>query len=764
MHHKKNRTMTQVKANRGRRAFLKNTGLASGGLIIGFSWLNSCKPKAVQPEEVTLEMPKEWSELNSYIKIGENGVVSLIAPNPEFGSNVKTSLPMILAEELDVDWKMVLIEQANFHPEKFDRQFTGGSQGIRQGWPGLRVAGATARHMLMQAAAQTWNVPMAELTTDNGTVYHKVSGQEITYGALASKAQGITVPEDVDVPLKNVADFKVVGTSKKNVDTKDIITGKPLFSMDQQHEDMLVAMIVHPPFGKRIKSIDGSVAKSMPGIKDVFMITTLEDDYERNGFDTTTHTELAVVVGNTTWEVMQAKNTVRTEWEGISDSEYVVNGWRGKSTVKVPSGLESTKRHYERMEERATKKAEVLRRDGNPEKAFQNADKILERTYTAPYLAHNCMEPVNCFAHVTDNEAVLFAPIQAPEMISGTLSARLGLPEENIHINLTRMGGGFGQRAYGHHLVEAAVISQKVKAPVKMMYTREDDMTYGIYRPTYSATYRAALDKDNNLIGFHVRGGGIPEHPVAANRFPAGTVDNYLAEGWALESNITIGAFRAPRSNFIAGAEQAFLDELAEMMGKDPIDFRLELLDRAVQSPVGENNDYEAERYAGVLKLVKEKSGWESGEKPGIHRGVSAYFCHNSYVAQVLELSMDGQTPRMEKVTAAIDCGIVINPDFATNMAEGGIVDGIGNAMFGEMSFTDGVPDHKNFDTYRMIRNSEAPKSIDVHFVENEIDPTGLGEPPFPPIMGALANALYKATGRRYYKQPFNTNRPPLVG
>ncbi|MFD0796339.1 xanthine dehydrogenase family protein molybdopterin-binding subunit [Maribacter chungangensis] len=757
--------MTRVKTNIGRRAFIKNTGLASGGLIIGFSWLNSCKPKAIPEEDMALEMPKEWSEFNSYIKIGENGVVTLMAPNPEFGSNVKTSLPMILAEELDIDWKMVIVEQANFHPEKFDRQFTGGSQGVRRGWPGLRVAGATARQMLLLAAAQKWNVPLSELTTDMGTVFHEASGQQVSYGDLAALAQNITLPEDEEVPLKKVSDFKIVGSSKKNVDTKDIITGKPLFTMDLQEEGMLTAMVAIPPFGMKIKSVNASVAKSMPGIKDVFTIKTLQEDYERNFFDTASHTELAVVVGNSTWEVLQAKKALKTEWEEITDSEFVMAGFRGgKTTVKVPAGLESTETHNLRMEEMSQKKADVLRRDGNPEKAFKNADKILERTYTAPYLAHNCMEPVNCFAHVTETEAVLYAPIQAPEMISGTLASRLELPEENVHINLTRMGGGFGQRAYGHHLVEAAVISQKIKAPVKLMYTREDDMTCGIYRPTYTATYRAALDKDNNLIGFHVRGGGIPEHPVAANRFPAGTVDNYLAEGWALESNITIGAFRAPRSNFIAGAEQSFLDELAELMGKDPIDFRLELLERAIENPVGENNDYEAERYAGVLKLVREKSGWDTGEKPGIHRGVSAYFCHNSYVAQVLELSMDGQTPKMEKVTAAIDCGIVINPDFAINMAEGGIVDGIGNALFGEMSFTNGVPDHKNFDTYRMIRYSEAPKTIDVHFVQNEIDPTGLGEPPFPPIFGALANALFKATGRRHYRQPFTVDKPPLVG
>jgi isoquinoline 1-oxidoreductase beta subunit len=304
-------------------------------------------------------------------------------------------------------------------------------------------------------------------------------------------------------------------------------------------------------------------------------------------------------------------------------------------------------------------------------------------------------------------------------------------------------------------MVEAALISQKVNAPVKLIYSREDDMTSGIYRSTYQATYRAALDADNNLIAFHVRAGGIPESPLYADRFPAGAVDHYLAEDWAGASNITIGSFRAPRSNFIGGVEQSFLDEVAEAVGKDPIAFRLELLERARTNPVGEDNDYDADRYAGVLELVREKSGWGNQPEPGVHRGVAAYFCHNSYAAHVLDMRMEGDKPRIQRVCSAIDCGIVINPDAATNLVEGAVVDGIGTALFGEMTFKEGVTEKSNFDTYRMIRNSEAPTAIDVHFVENDIDPTGLGEPAFPPIFGALANAMYSATGKRMYEQPF---------
>ncbi|MDP4265440.1 MAG: molybdopterin-dependent oxidoreductase [Bacteroidota bacterium] len=744
--------MSIIKTSYSRRSFLKVTALAGGGMMLSFSWLAGCNPT---PEEA-LTLPKEWFELNSYIKIGENGAVTLMSPNPEFGSNVKTSMPMILAEELDINWKKVIVEQADFFPERFERQFTGGSQGIRLAWKPLRTAGATARQMLINAASKTWNVPAGEITTEGGILFHKPSGKKAGYGEMASKAAGLPVPKEVS--LKHINDFKIIGSSRKNVEGLNIVTGKPMFTLDYKQEGMLIAMIVHPPaFGLKVKSVDDATARSMPGIRDVFTIKTLEDDYERNGFDTTSFTELVVVVGNTTWEVMNAKKALKPTWEKISDSSIVVQGRDGKETVTIPAGLESTEGHKASMAEMAKKPGNVLRKDGDPEGAFQKAARVIERTYSAPFLAHNTMEPVNCFAHVTAEKAEIYAPIQAPEFSMRTLTARLGLPKEKIHIRLARMGGGFGQRAYGHHLVEAAVISQKLNAPVKLVYTREDDMTYGIYRPMYTATYKAALDEKNNLIAYQVKAGGIPEGPLghSQNRFPAGAVDNYLAEEWKQNSNITIGAFRAPRSNFLGGAEQSFLDEVAELAGKDPIAFRLELLERARKNPVGTDNDYDPERYAGVLKLVREKSNWSQTDN-NVHRGVAAYFCHNTYVAQVIDLSMKENKPVVEKVYAAVDCGIVVNPDAAANMGEGAIVDGIGNAMFGEMTFVDGVPEKNNFDKYRIIRQMEAPKSIEVHFVQNEHDPTGLGEPLFPPIFAAMANALHKAKGVRLYNQPFS--------
>ncbi len=697
--------MSTIDKKLDRRSFLKVSALAGGGMMLSFSWLAGCKPTP----EAALALPKEWFELNSFIKIGENGVVTLYSANPEFGSNVKTSLPMILAEELDVDWKMVLVEQADFWPERFERQFTGGSQGIRQGWTPLRTAGATAKQLLITAAAQTWKVPASEITAAAGQLEHKASGKKGGYGEFASLAATLPVPEEV--PLKDPKDFKLIGTSKKNVDLEKIISGTPLFGIDHQVEGMKYAAIVHPPaFGMKLASFDASSVTSLPGIQDAFAIQLFKEDYVRNFFDTATFPELVAIVGNSTWEVLQAKKSLKATWEKAPESSFSMTGFGGPPyQFKVPSGLESTETHQAKMAEYITKPGNVLRRDGDPEGAFKKAAKIIEKTYTAPFLAHNTMEPVNCFAHVLADKAEIYGPTQAPEFIIGTIASALGLPKEKISIKLARMGGGFGLRAYSHHLVEAALISQKAGVPIKMVYSREDDMSYGIYRPSYSATYRAALDANNKLLALHVKAGGIPETPIHADRFPAGAIDNYLAEGWQIESNITVGAFRAPGSNFIAAAEQSFLDELAEVMGKDPIDFRLELLKRAETNPVGEKNDYDAKRYAGVLELVREKSKWAT-PAAGLHRGVSAYFCHNSYVAEVVDTKIVDAKPVVEKVYAAVDCGIVVNKDAAINMGEGAIVDGIGNAFFGELTFKDGVPSKNNFHTVPHDSPAGCPK------------------------------------------------------
>lgn len=731
-----------------RRSFLKVSALAGGGMMLSFAWLAGCKPKASE----TLGLPKEWFRLNGFIKIGENGLVTILSPNPEGGQNIKTAFPMLVAEELDADWKNVRVEQAPLDTDNFTRQFIGGSQAIRTGWKALRTAGATARNLLIQAAAQTWGVPAAEISTEPGFLLHSSSGKKAHFGEFASQAATMPVPEEV--ALKEISNFRIIGYSQKNVETHNIVTGKPLFGIDYKKEGMVYAMIIHPPaHGLRLKSFDDSSARSMPGILDIFKIKSHQDDYARTFFDTASFTDLVAVVGKSTWEVMNAKKAVVAEWEPFSTYEESRDWGQRKELRTIPGGLESQNQQLQKMDA-AAKNPRTVRKDGNPEAAFASAAKVIERTYRGPFLAHNCMEPMNFFAHVHDGKAECAGPLQKPELTEQALSTRLGLPIENIHIDMTRLGGGYGRRSYAHWLIEAAVISQKVNAPVKLTYSREDDMTGGIYRPMYQATYRAGLDENNKLIAFQVNAGGLVEPPLYADRFPAGAVENYLAEDWTVASNVTVGSFRAPRSNFIAAAEQSFLDEVAEAAGKDPIEFRLELLQKAKENPVGERNDYDPERFARLLEQLKTKSNWGQAST-GVSRGVAAYFCHNSYAAQVVDLKVEKGEVQVDKVTQVVDCGLLVNPDAAKNLCEGAVVDGIGTAMFGELRFENGAPVQKNFDGYRMIRMKEAPKVIETYFVESQEDPTGLGEPAYPPVFAALANALYQATGKRLYAQPF---------
>lgn len=725
--------MTFIKTKYNRRSFLKASTAAGGGMLLGFNWLVSCSPTAEQ----LLQMPEEWFDINAFLKIGNNGIVTIMSPNPEIGQNVKTAMPMIVAEELDVDWENVIVEQANYDIKKYERQLAGGSDSIRKGWQSLRMAGATARRMLLEAAAKEWNVPVSELTTEAGVIKHS-SGKSAGYGEMASAAVQITVPEEVK--LKDPKDFKIIGTPTKNVDGLKITKGEPLFGLDYQSEGMLTAMIVHPPaFGMKLKSVNDSAARAMSGIKDVVTIDCLPEGTKKLWSDVNAFPQLVAVVGNSTWEVMKAKKALEIEWEVVSE---------GESTSDYTDGLSKL------LEESAE---EPARKDGNPEEAFEKAAKVVEQTYSAPFLAHNTMEPMNFFADVTKEKAELAGPVQTPEYLSKTVASVLGLPEDKVSIAMTRMGGGFGRRLYGNFGVEAALISQKINAPVKLIYSREDDMTQGTYRPAYKVKYRAALDENNNLIGFQIRGAGVNGSPVFANRFPAGTVDNYIVENYTLESNISTGAWRAPSSNFIACAEQSFLDEVAEAAGKDPLDFRLELFDKAISNPVGEDNDYDAERYAGVLKLVKEKAQWGTN-KAGVSRGVSAYFCHNSYVAQVVDVVMKDGQPVVQKVWCAVDCGIVINPEGALNQIEGGVIDGIGHAMYSGLTFKEGKSDQTNFNNYRLIRHNEAQMEIESFFVDNGIDPTGLGEPSLPPVAAAVSNAFYAATGKRVTNQPFVEN------
>tara|TARA_B100000700_G_scaffold318906_1_gene413015 strand:- start:3188 stop:5392 length:2205 start_codon:yes stop_codon:yes gene_type:complete len=734
--------MTVIKTKIGRRSFLKISAAAGGGILIGFNWLVSCK--SLIPEQKGVSIPKEWFDINGYIKIGDTGMVTIYSPNPEIGQNVMTSMPMIVAEELDVPWNHVIVEQGALDEDSFKNpQFAGGSNSIKQGWDPLRMAGAAGKRMLLEAAAKEWNVPLKNLSANNGIINEVNGSRKIDYGQIASKAVGLDVPDEL--PLKDPKDYKLIGTSQKNVEGPKIVTGKPLYGLDFKRDNMFIAAIEHPPaFGMKVKSFNKEEIKDMKGIHDAFIV---DSTYPKNNQWNSTNAfpQLIAIVGKTIWQVINAKKMLRATWENVSE-------------------LESSEMHEKRLiKDLESGEIEDMRKDGNPDKAFAKAEKIIERTYTSPFMPHNPMEPMNFFADVKNNSVELVGPTQTPKAMQEAVSSLLSIPKENISVNMTRMGGGFGRRLYVHFGVEAAAISKKVGAPIKLVYTREDDMTQGTYRPAYLSVYKAGLDKNNNLVAFSVKGVGLPDGPVIPDRFPAGAVENYLAENKSSYTNISVGAWTAPMSHFTAGAEQSFIDEIAELAKKDPIDFRLELFDKAIKNPVGEKYSYDAERYAGVLKLVREKSNWDT-DNSSSNKGVAAYFCHNSYVAVVMEVVLIENQPKVKKVWCAADCGIVINKEGAINMIEGRIIDGIGHAMYSELKFENGSSIHKNFDTYKFIRHNQAPSEIEVFFVESEIKPTGLGEPSLPPAVGALANALYKANGNRFYHQPFSQNQERFLG
>ena len=451
--------MTLIKTQYNRRSFLKVSAAAGGGMLIGFNWLTGCTPAST---EVAIPIPNEWFDVNAFIKIGDTGLVTIFSPNPEIGQNVKTSMPAIVAEELDVDWKMVQVEQAGLDTKNYTRQLAGGSQSIRQGWQSLRMAGASARRLLMEAAAKKWQVSLGDLSTDKGVITNKKTQETIGYGEIAIEAVEIPLPEEIE--LKDPKDFKIIGTDVKNVDGPKIIVGEPLFGLDYEREGQLIAMIVHPPaFGMRPKSYDASSVESMSGIRKVLTINT--SPKEAQWSDTNAFNELVAVVGETTWQVMKAKKALKVDWETVSPAE-------------------NTNDHNERMIASLAKSGvEAERKDGNPEKAFDEAETVIDRVYSSPIMAHNTMEPMNFFAHVTADKAELHGPIQTPEYLQLSAADLLDLPLESISIGMTRMGGGFGRRLYGHFGLEAAAISKEMNAPIKLIYSREDDMTQGTYRP-----------------------------------------------------------------------------------------------------------------------------------------------------------------------------------------------------------------------------------------------------------------------------------------
>ena len=696
-----------------RRNFLKTSVLAGGGMLIGFNLLSACRPEAIVPVDIS---KLNFNDFNAFIKISEEGYVTIFSPNPEIGQGVKTSMPMIIAEELDVSWDKVSVAQGLYDPVNYQRQVAGGSQSIRFGWDALRQTGATTKQMLVNAAAAKWGVEASTCYASQGIITN-ANGDTLGYGEVVKEAAILEIPENVS--LKESKDYNIIGKDIKNVDIHKIITGKPLFGLDYISEGMVYASVLRPPaFGKKLVSFDDAITKGINGVLEVVKFG-----------------DKIAVLGSNTWAAMKGKKALVAEW-------------------KNDAKLESTKDHdTELFKILNGKKFETNREDGNVESAFRNADKIIERTYESPFLPHNCMEPMNFYAHVTPEQVHLVGPIQTPAWTASKISKLLNRKPEEIHLEMTRMGGGFGRRLYGDFAEEAAQISNITKKPIKVVFSREDDMTAGTYRPAIKYRIKASI-KDGKITGYHLKEAAINGnmYGLIANFFPAGCIPNYKVSTANYKSKITTGAWRAPYTNFLAFAEQSFFNELATELDKDHPALLIELLQN-VKGTKDERIQYSPERMEETIKLAVKKSNWGNTTE-GTYQGFSAYYSHNTHVAEVADIVMKNGMPLVKKVTVAVDCGIVVNPLGAKNQVEGGVIDGIGHAMYGNFSFKEGTPQAVNFDNYRLIRMQETPE-VSTHFVESGLSPTGLGEPGLPPAGGAVANAIHTATGERLLKQPF---------
>ncbi len=696
-----------------RRSFIKTSALAGGGMLIGFNLFQACKPEATPPVDIS---QLNFNDFNAFIKIADNGMVTIFSPNPEIGQGVKTSMPMIIAEELDVSWDDVHVVQGALDTKNFTRQVAGGSQSIRFGWESLRQTGATARQMLVNAAAAKWGVEASSCKTENGVITNG-NGDKLGYGEVVKEAAALEVPENVT--LKDPKDFKIIGTDAGNVDIDKIITGKPLFGLDYKEEGMAHAVVLRPPaFGNKLEVCDDTAAKAIAGVQDVIKFG-----------------DKIAVLAKDTWTAMKGKKALEATWTADSKLEST------EAHDKILTGLLNGK------------KFKTMRADGDVKKAFAAADQVIERIYESPFLPHNCMEPMNFFADVTPEKVRLVGPIQTPAGTARRVAELLEREVEDVSVEMTRMGGGFGRRLYGDFALEAAEISKLAKRPVKVIYSREDDMGAGIYRPSIKYKISASV-KDGKITGYHLKEASVNSnmYGLIPNFFPAGAIENYQVDVASYDSKITTGAWRAPYTNFLSFAEQSFFDELAEILEVDRIKLRLDLLQK-VKGTTDERIQYSPERLEKVIKVAVEKSGWGNA-KEGVYQGFSAYYCHNTHVAEVAEVELENDVPVVKKVTCVVDCGIVVNPLGAKNQIEGGVIDGVGHAMYGDLSFKDGEPQSKNFDKYRLIRINETPV-VETHFIENGLSPTGLGEPTLPPAGAAVANAIKAAKGIRLYKQPF---------
>ena len=708
-----------------RRFFLQVSALAGGGVLFGV------RPKSLEAAEAAFTP-------NVFIRITGDGVVTLMAKNPEVGQGIKTMLPMLLAEELEVDLADVRIEQADSDEKLYGRQWAGGSTATPDNWVLLRRAGAAGRQMLIAAAAQTWGVPEEECAAASGAVHHAKSGRKLGYGALVAKAATLPTPDLETVPLKEPKDYKVIGRSVPGVDNPKVVTGKPLFGIDVTRPGMLTAVFVKcPVFGGKVKSANLADVKTLPGVRQAFVV--------EGGSDLQGLLGGVAILASTFWAARSARQKLKVVWDEGPTASQSSAGFAAKAAELGPKPG-----------------AKVLRNDGDVAGALAGAAKVVEASYAYPFIAHAPLEPQNCTAHFKDGKMEIWAPTQWPDAGRKLVASTLGLAEGDITIHMTRIGGGFGRRLRNDYMVEAAAIAKTAGVPVKLLWTREDDMQHDFYRPAGFHFLKGGVDAAGKLVAWHDHfvsfGDGekfVSSAGLSDSEFPARFLPHCRIETSMMPLGVPTGPLRAPGSNALAFTFQSFIDELASAAGQDPVQFRLALLGepRMVTNPDGQAG-YDAARMRGVLKLVAEKSGWGRSLPKGSGLGVAFHFSHRGYVAEVAEVSVDASGRlKVRKVWVACDIGsTIINPLGALNQVEGSVIDGLGE-LFQEITIEGGRTKQANYHDFPLLRMADAPE-VETHFRKTENPPTGLGEPVLPPLPAAVCNAIFAATGKRIRRLP----------